>query len=240
MTELPSCARADSDKRGLRVVHIDSIAYGDALDLQERLWLDVVEGRSDDTLLLLEHPPTITFGARKRPEHLVASPEALATRGIAVFETRRGGDVTCHGPGQTVGYPILHLGDYCCDIHRYVRSLEEVVIRSLATFGISAGRIDGLTGVWVGDEKIAAIGVEVRRWVTRHGFALNRDPDLSIFSLIVPCGIADKGVTSMARLLGASPPRDKVEAELERNFAVVFGDRGQGIEVRDLGTVKPP
>ncbi len=139
-----------------------------------------------------------------------------------MFETRRGGDITYHGPGQIVGYPIIDLDPDRRDVHKYVRDLEEVLIRVAADYGIRAGRIPGLTGVWVGDEKLAAIGVRIQRWVTSHGFALNHTTDLSHFDLIVPCGIADRGVTSLARL-GCTASRDEVEARIAVHFAEVFG-----------------
>ena len=153
---------------------------------------------------------------------MLETPDALAAKGVALFETGRGGDVTFHGPGQLVGYPILDLKPDRCDVHRYVRDLEEVLIRSVGEFGIDAARIDGLTGIWVGDEKLAAIGVRISRWVTSHGFALNVSTDLSQFGLIIPCGIADKGVTSMERLLGRPVPMDEVIEAVVRQFQRVF------------------
>src|SRR5206468_11309408 len=133
--------------------------------------------------------------------HILATPYALAARGVEVHETGRGGDITYHGPGQIVGYPIVDLRPDRCDVHRYVRDLEEVLIRTVAEFGVTAHRVDGLTGVWVGQEKLAAIGVRISRWITSHGFALNVNTDLGYFNLIIPCGIADRGVTSLGRLL---------------------------------------
>jgi lipoyl(octanoyl) transferase len=178
--------------------------YGAALALQRDLVAERQAGRIDDVLLLLEHPPVLTLGVRGDGgrTHILASDEDLSTRGIAVFETGRGGDVTYHGPGQLVGYPIIDLKPDRQDVHRYVRDLEEVLIRTAGSFGIRAGRVSGLTGVWVGHEKLAAIGVRIARWVTSHGFALNVGTDLDHFNLIVPCGIADRGVTSLERLLG--------------------------------------
>ncbi len=154
--------------------------------------------------------------------HILATAEALAARGISVYDTGRGGDVTYHGPGQVVGYPIINLKPDRCDVHRYVRDLEEVLIRTASDFGIAAERVPGLTGVWVGREKLAAIGVRISRWITSHGFALNVSTDLDYFGLIIPCGIADRGVTSLARLLGRQIPLADVENRLIARFAEVF------------------
>jgi lipoyl(octanoyl) transferase len=200
------------------------IGYQEAVDLQHRLVEDRKAGRIADQLLLLEHPPVITLGVRTGNDrsHLLQTPESLAAQGIDVFETGRGGDVTYHGPGQLVGYPILDLKPDRCDVHRYVRDLEEVLIRAVAAFGIDAQRIAGLTGIWVGSEKLAAIGVRISRWVTSHGFAVNVNTNLDHFGLIVPCGIADKGVTSMERLLGHRVEMVEVEAEVARQFSLTF------------------
>jgi lipoyl(octanoyl) transferase len=154
--------------------------------------------------------------------HVLESPESLASKGVGLFETGRGGDVTYHGPGQLVGYPILDLKPDRCDVHRYVRDLEEVLIRAVAAFDIGAGRVGGLTGIWAGQEKLAAIGVRISRWVTSHGFALNVNTDLSRFGLIVPCGITDRGVTSMQRLLGHPIPMAEVEDAVVEAFTSVF------------------
>jgi len=209
--------------RVLDLHRLGLVAYGDALDLQRRL---VEQRRADqipDTLLLVEHPPVLTLGVRGDGgrSHILATPEALASRGIEVCETGRGGDITYHGPGQIVGYPIVNLKPDRCDVHRYVRDLEEVLIRVAADYRIDARRIEGLTGVWVGEEKLAAIGVRISRWVTSHGFALNHRTDLSHFGLIVPCGIADRGVTSLAEL-GCSAERAEVEDRIAHHFAEVF------------------
>jgi lipoyl(octanoyl) transferase len=207
----------------LEIRRLGMMAYSDALALQRQL---VEERRADaipDLLLLVEHPAVLTLGVRGDGgrSHILATPEALASRGIEVFETGRGGDITYHGPGQIVGYPIVDLKPDRCDVHRYVRDLEEVLIRVAADFGIDAGRIDGLTGVWVGQEKLAAIGVRISRWVTSHGFALNHRTDLSHFGLIVPCGIADRGVTSLAEL-GCRAERSAVEEGITHHFGEVF------------------
>jgi len=206
------------------VKRLGVVEYEEALALQQRLVEDRKAGRIGDQLLLLEPPAVITLGVRARSDrsHVIATPEALSARGVGVFETGRGGDVTYHGPGQLVGYPIIDLRPDRCDVHRYVRDLEEVLIRAVAAFGISATRIPGLTGIWVGDAKLAAIGVRISRWVTSHGFALNVNTQLSDFELIVPCGISDKSVTSMERLLGRSVRMETVEDGVIAAFGRVF------------------
>jgi lipoyl(octanoyl) transferase len=207
------------------VRHLGLVEYQSALDLQADLVGQRKQGLIPDQLLLLEHPPVITLGARNHNSraNVRETPEALALKGVALFETGRGGDVTYHGPGQLVGYPILELPVDRRDVHRYVRDLEEVLIQAVSDFGIGAARIPGLTGIWVGDRKLAAIGVRISRWVTSHGFALNVSTDLSHFELIVPCGIADKGVTSMERLLGRLVPMDEVAGAVVLRFERVFG-----------------
>ena len=156
---------------------------------------------------------------------MLASSAELRDRGIEVLDVPRGGDVTYHGPGQLVGYPIIDLKPDRCDVHRYVRDLEEVLIRTVASFGVVAGRVEGLTGVWVGHDKLAAIGVRLSRWVTSHGFALNAAEDLDPFRLIVPCGLAGRGVTSLEGLTGSVPPRPELEALVAAEFAGVFDRR---------------
>lgn len=175
-----------------------------------------------DQLLLLEHPPVITRGVRAGADNVLAPPDVLRRRGVEVHDARRGGDVTYHGPGQLVGYPILLLKPDRCDVHRYVRDLEEVLIRAVAGFGVRATRIEGLTGVWVGNDKLAAIGVRLSRWVTSHGFALNVTTDLDDFALIRPCGLVDRGVTSLARLTGTEVSYVAVADRVVRLFAEVF------------------
>jgi lipoyl(octanoyl) transferase len=211
----------------VEVSRLGVVRYRDALDLQARLVEDRKANRIPDQLLLLEHPPVITLGARVRGDrsHVLASAETLEDEGIELVEAGRGGDVTYHGPGQLVGYPILNLAPDHCDVHRYVRNLEQTMIDAAASFGIQASRVPGLTGAWVGGEKLAAIGIRVSRWVTSHGFALNVSTDLAHFAYIVPCGIQDRGVTSLGRLLGRNVPRQAVEDAVIEAFAAVFERR---------------
>lgn len=176
-------------------------------------------------MLLLEHPHVITLGRNADPANVLAGEAVRASHGVALYPTRRGGDVTYHGPGQLVGYPIVNLKPDRCDVRRYMRDLEEVLIRTAADFGVVAGRVEGLTGVWVGTEKLAAIGVRIARWVTSHGFAFNVSTDLSYFHLIVPCGIADHGVTSLGRLTGESIRLEEVAARVAVHFGDVYGRR---------------
>jgi lipoyl(octanoyl) transferase len=209
----------------LDVRRLGRVAYADALALQHSLVDDRRAGAVGDLLLLVEHPHVLTLGVRgdRGRSHVLASGEVLAARGIALHETGRGGDITYHGPGQIVGYPIIDLRPDRCDVHRYVRDLEEVLIRTAADYGIRTGRVEGLTGVWVGREKLAAIGVRIARWITSHGFAFNITTDLEYFNLILPCGIADRGVTSLARLLGRAVDCAEVEDRIVAHFCDVFG-----------------
>jgi len=200
------------------------VPYGEALALQRALVEDRRANRVADLLLLVEHPHVLTLGVRGDGgrSHILASDETLAARRIDVFEAGRGGDITYHGPGQIVGYPIIDLKPDRCDVHRYVRDLEEVLIRTAADYGVDAGRVEGLTGVWVGRDKLAAIGVRISRWITSHGFAFNVTTDLDYFNLIVPCGIADRGVTSLERLLGRAIDWREVEDRVAAHFCGVF------------------
>jgi lipoyl(octanoyl) transferase len=211
--------------RELEVRRLGIVPYADALALQRALVEERRANRVPDLLILLQHPPVITVGARGDGgrSHIIADTDRLAALGVAVSETGRGGDVTYHGPGQIVGYPILDLRPDRCDVHRYVRDVEEVMIRTCVDYGVPAGRITGLTGAWVGPEKIGAIGVRISRWITSHGFAFNVSTDLDYFGLIVPCGITDRGVTSLQRVLGRSVNIADVEESLVCHLAAVFG-----------------
>jgi len=215
------------DRRSLEVRRLGIVPYADALALQRDL---VEQRRADlipDVLLLLQHPHVITLGSKRGGRsNVIATDAVLAARNVEVVETGRGGDVTYHGPGQVVGYPILDLRPDRCDVHRYVRDLEETMIRVCADYDVPATRVAGLTGAWVrterGPEKIGAIGVRISRWITSHGFAFNATTDLDYFQLIVPCGIADRGVTSLERLTGRTVPMSEVEDAFVRRFSEVF------------------
>jgi lipoyl(octanoyl) transferase len=211
-------------RRAPEIRRLGVVPYAEALVLQKQLVDDRREGRIGDVLLLVEHPHVLTLGVRGDGgrSHILASDETLTARGVQVYETGRGGDITYHGPGQIVGYPILDLKPERCDVHRYVRDLEEVLIRVAGDYGLAAERVSGLTGVWVRGEKVAAIGVRIARWITSHGFALNVTTDLDYFDLIVPCGITDRGVTSLSRLLGRQLEKAEVEDRLIQRFTEVF------------------
>jgi lipoyl(octanoyl) transferase len=201
--------------RPLEIRRLGVVSYGDGLELQKQLVEERRAGHIPDLLLLLQHPAVITLGVRSASRsHIVAGEARLADLGIEVHDTGRGGDVTYHGPGQIVGYPIMDLRPDRCDVHRYVRDIEEVMIRVCADYDVTAERIPGLTGAWVGADKIGAIGVRISRWITSHGFAFNVNIDLSHFQLIVPCGISDRGVTSLAAIAG----RDLALADVEDRF----------------------
>lgn len=198
--------------------------YQEGLDLQAELVAARRAGQAPDTLVLLEHPHVITLGSGASGEHVLADEERRRALGVELFETGRGGDVTYHGPGQLVGYPVLDLKPDRKDLHRYLRDLEDVVIRALATLDVPGRRVEGLTGVWTVLGKVAAIGVRVSSgWITSHGFALNVSTDLSYFGTIVPCGIGDRSVTSLEQLLGRAVPRDEVETAVVDAFLDVFG-----------------
>jgi lipoate-protein ligase B len=208
----------------MHVVRLGLVPYARALELQRAVARARISGEiAQDLLLLLEHPPVVTLGRSAKAQNLVASPALLALRGVELFEVERGGDVTFHGPGQLVGYPIVNLRGHKQDLHWYLRRVEEVLIRSLDQIGIAAERSDGRTGVWTGDRKIASIGVHARDWVTWHGFALNVSTNLSFFDLMVPCGLAGVTMTSVARELGtAAPSFEAVTDSVVEAFGTVF------------------
>jgi lipoyl(octanoyl) transferase len=209
------------------IVELGLIGYTEAWALQKRLVSARKAGAIEDVLLLCEHPHIITLGRSGNRGHLLASEHVLKQKGVELHATDRGGDVTYHGPGQIVGYPILNLGAIRRDVVWYVRMLEEVMIRATAEFGVEAAREDGKTGIWVRSansaEKLAAIGVHISRWVTSHGFAYNVSTDLRYFDLIVPCGIADRKPTSLEKILGRSIEPEEVAPQLRKHFGEVFG-----------------
>ncbi len=209
-----------NEKRKLIVKQLGRIEYGEALAIQKATELAVKEGCEPDTLLLLEHPHTLTVGRRGDSSGILMSSELLAARGVSVFETNRGGKITYHGVGQVVGYPIINLSPDREDVHAFVRDLEEVLIRTLAGYSIDAFRIEGLTGVHTPRGKVAAIGVHIARWITTHGFALNVNTDLSFFNLIIACD--GEQVTSMQDLLGHEIDMQEVESHIVNHFAEVF------------------
>ena len=200
------------------VQNIGQKSYKAVWDLQKEMQQQRIKGEIDDTLILVEHDPVYTLGKNANEDHLLQSRD----ESIDVFNIERGGDITFHGPGQLVGYPILDLSNYKKSVSWYMRTLEQVLIDTLIEFKIIAQRNDGLTGVWVGDEKIAALGVRISRWVTMHGFALNVNPDLSFYDGIIPCGIFDHGVTSMEQLLGETQNNDNVKNMVIEKFNKYF------------------
>jgi lipoyl(octanoyl) transferase len=227
----------------LLVVDLGTVPYTDALELQRSLARRRIDGSiAEDVLLLVEHPPVITLGRTAKNANLIASPELLAAQGVELFEVERGGDVTFHGPGQLVGYPIVDLKRHRKDLHWYLRQVEEALIRGVAPFGISAGRVGQYTGVWVDVElpsrrKLASIGVHARDWVTWHGFALNVTTDLRYFDLIVPCGISDVTMTSVAREVETgSVVMHEVSRTVIQAFGEVFQLTPRAIDRRTLET----
>jgi len=233
--------------RRLLVTDLGVMPYADALALQRAAARARLSGAiADDLLLLVEHPPVITLGRSAKAAHLLAPPDLLAARGVELFEVERGGDITFHGPGQLVGYPVVNLTQHREDLHWYLRQLEEVMIRSLSACGILAARIPGKTGVWVADRKIASIGVHARQWVTWHGFALNVTTDLSYFDLMVPCGIHDVVMTSVERELrnvGAAPSPalfDDVTTRTVAAFADLFDVTSEPADIAAIMAVVAP
>lgn len=227
--------------RTLTVSQISKIAYDDALEWQRRLVDDYRrQPRDAGALLLLEHPPVITIGRSNRENQILVSDERLRRAGVAVRQTNRGGDVTYHGPGQIVGYPILPLVFHGKDIHAYLRRLEAVLIAVLADYDIHAHRRNGLTGVWTDQGKIASIGIAVRHWISYHGFALNVAPNLDHFKLIHPCGLVDVTITSMEDILGIAPKRAEVDGCIITHFAEEFGfGETRIVQPSELCEVKP-
>jgi lipoate-protein ligase B len=209
------------------LVNLDTVPYADALALQHRIVEARKRGALNDVLLLLEHPPVFTLGRNSRESNVLASHDSLQQLGIEIFRVERGGDVTYHGPGQLVGYPILDLHNFRLDVGWFVRSMEETLLRALSDFGIRGKRIEKLIGVWLdtpgGEAKVVQIGARIEQWITYHGFALNVDPNLAHFDLIVPCGIRDKAVTSMTRVLIQPIAMRAVRACVAARFAEVFG-----------------
>jgi lipoyl(octanoyl) transferase len=219
-----------SEGRELWIVSLGLTPYEEALDLQRALARERISGAiPQDILLLVEHPPVVTLGRSAKSRNLISSPDYLASKGVELFEVERGGDVTFHGPGQLVGYPIIDLKRHKLDLHWYLRQVEEALIRTLAAYSIPAERNPGFTGVWTRGRKIGSIGVHARDWVTWHGFALNVTTDLSYFDLIIPCGIDGVTMTSIAREIesqGSQLPQPTVEAAGQiatRSFGDLFG-----------------
>ncbi len=219
-------------------IDLGLMGYAEAVELQKRLVAARKAGVIEDVLLLCEHPHVITQGRNGKREHLLASEHVLRQKGVEYFETSRGGDITYHGPGQIVGYPVLNLSEIRRDVVWYVRMLEEAMIRATAEFGIEAGRVAGKTGIWVkkgnAEEKLGAIGVHISRWVTSHGFAYNVATDLRFFDLIVPCGIADRKATSLEKLLGRNVEEKEVVPRIARHLGEVFGLDLKEISRREL------
>jgi lipoate-protein ligase B len=221
------------DRRGY-IIDLGLVDYEKALDLQHQFWSERVEEKLPDVLLILEHPHVITLGRRGNRSHLIASSEALEAMKIPIFHVERGGDVTYHGPGQIVAYPILHLKEYGYRIVRYVDQLEEVVLRVLGDFGIEGKRDSLNRGVWVGEEKIASVGVAIKRRVSLHGIALNYETDLKYFDLINPCGLEGKKMTSIAKVLGKRILRESLIKRLSLNFRGVFKGEWERKDVQEL------
>jgi lipoate-protein ligase B len=227
-------AKGKDLKKTCVVYQFGSFEYGDAYELQKRLHRKRMNKEIPDTLLLLEHPPTFTIGRSGNMENVLVSKEKLADEGISLFFIDRGGDVTFHGPGQIVGYPIMDLSSRGKDIHRYVRDIEEVLIRTLKDFSIAAARDKSHAGVWVGNEEIAAIGLSVRKWITMHGFALNVNLNLENFSYINPCGFSDRRATSISRILGHEIAMGEVTDRLIAHFSEVFDITMKAGSVEDV------
>lgn len=213
-----------SDSNGdLQVHDLGLIGYQECFSLQRKLVSQRLAGEIPDTLLLLEHNPVITLGTAGGEDALLVKPEEVEKAGVELVHTDRGGNITYHGPGQLVGYPIFDLRAHGKDVHLFLRNLEQAVIQLLAGFGVEGRGVSGYTGVWVGEEKICSIGIAVRRWISYHGFALNVSPNFEHWALIHPCGLVDRQVTSIERLTGCDPGMEAVKAAAVYNFAEVFG-----------------
>ena len=210
------------DKKILTYCDLGFIDYKEAWDLQQEIHSKRVSGEVDDFLFLLEHPNTYTLGKTAHKENLVGSEDYLTQNKISVYDIDRGGDITYHGPGQIVGYPIIDLNNWFKDTHKYLRALEEVIIKTCSDYGLKCGRNEKHTGVWIEDQKIAAIGIKVSRWVTMHGFAFNVNTDLNLFNGIIPCGIQDKTVTSLKQELKREINIQEVKEKLLKNFTQLF------------------
>jgi len=218
----------------LQIVHLGTTDYKTSWDLQQQIFNLRAESMIPDVILFTEHKHVYTFGKSSNDAHLLANENELKCKGAEVYHIDRGGDVTYHGPGQLVGYPILDLNNYYLDTHRYLREIEEVLIRTLKDFGIESRREEKYTGVWAGSDKIAAIGVKVSRWVTMHGFALNVNTDLSYFDRIIPCGIFHKGVTSMERIIGNGVHLQGVIESVSSHFGEVFRAHAVTVEKEEF------
>jgi lipoate-protein ligase B len=213
----------------MQCVNLGRTEYRACWNMQEALFRQRSGGEIPDILLLTEHDPVYTIGRTGDDNHLLAGEEELRQMGITVVHNDRGGDITYHGPGQLVGYPILDLHEFALDLHRYLRGLEEVIIRTLSTYDVKGERIGGYTGVWVGGEKICAIGIKASRWITMHGFALNVNLDLAPFGRIIPCGIFERGVTSLQAHVGHTIAFDDVAKQIVKSFGQVFERQMNGI-----------
>ena len=222
-------------KKEAWILNLDCVPYEEAFELQKRLVDLRSRGHINDILVLLEHPPVFTVTRKSTLTNLLVSQDELRNKGISLCETNRGGDITYHGPGQLVGYPIMNLKDHFKDLHRYLHSIEEIIITLLADYGIAAHRDKANPGVWVGNGKIAAIGIAVKsNWTTMHGFSFNINPDLNHYSLIVPCGIVGKGVTSLTKLLGNPVSTEEIRRKLIRYYASVFNIETREISLEDI------
>ena len=226
-------------KKEAWILNLDTVPYDEAFALQKRLVTMRSQDAICDTLILLEHPPVFTVTRKATRKNILASPDELEDQGISLSETNRGGDITYHGPGQIVGYPIMNLKDHGKDLHKYIRNIEEILISLLMDYGISAHRDKANPGVWIEDEKIAAIGIAVKSsWTTMHGFAFNVNPDLKHYSLIVPCGLTNKGVTSLSKLLDTPIDMAEVREKLIHHYAEVFELRTREVSLKELTASK--